>query len=257
MNQDNDIQEAMDVDPQLSAHYERLADEKTPADLDRAVLHEARRAVRADNRSGSFGAWFRPVAFMTMVGLSLAIILDLSDAGIFSPPADMSFEATPRAPVNATDEPAADAALRSRPQMTVSEVMRQKKAIAAQAPAVVAPDNSSDKAGVSKSQPAVVNDAFTAEVKNAAQSVERMEATSGATLQSQPSAAAQFSKSQPVVANESLSLVTQNACNDEQKSAVEEWWKCIESLRLSGLAEAADRELQNLRESFPDFEAPG
>jgi hypothetical protein len=46
-------------------------------------------------------------------------------------------------------------------------------------------------------------------------------------------------------------------CSDEQKSAVDEWWKCIEALRQSGLAETADRELENLRESFPDFEAPG
>ena len=95
MNQDNDLKRAAEIDPQVAEQYESLASETAPAHLDRAVLREATRAVRADNRKGSFGAWFRPVAFMTMVGLSLAIILDLSDTRIFEPLSDLSFEATP------------------------------------------------------------------------------------------------------------------------------------------------------------------
>jgi len=185
MNQDNDKQDAIEVDPQVSAHYEKLADEKTPANLDRAVLREAARAVRTDNRMGSFGAWFRPVAFMAMVGLSLAIILDLSDTSIFSPPADMSFEITLPASVKAPAEPATEAAARNRPQMTPLEVMQKKKSVSAQ----------------------------------------------------------------------SLKMDAPAVCSDEQKSTAEEWWKCIEALRQSGLAEAADREFENLRENFPEFEA--
>ncbi len=256
MNQDNDGHEGMDVDPQVSAHYEKFADEKTPADLDRAVMHEARRAVRADNRGGSFGAWFRPVAFMTTVGLSLAIILDLNDAGFFSPPADMSFETAPPGPVKVPDESAADAASRNLPQMTVSEVMRQKKSAAAQSPAVDAPDNSSNDAGVSKSRAAVVNDAFTAEIKDAEQRVEKTEAAVEANLQSRPGSAVQFTAPQATIATESHLVVEPVACSNEQKSAVEEWWKCIETLRKSGLAAAADLELERLREDFPEFEPP-
>ncbi len=256
MNQDNDKHEAMDFDPQVSAHYEKFADEKAPANLDRAVLHEARRAVRADNRSGSFGAWFRPVAFMAMVGLSLAIILDLSDAGIFSPPADMSFDTAPPDPVKVPDESATDAARRNLPQMTVSEVMRQKKSVATQTPAVDVPVNSSNNAGVAKSRAAVVNDAFTAEIKDAEQRVEKTEAAVDANLQSQPDTAVQFTAPQATIATEAHLVVEPVACSNEQKSAVEEWWKCIETLRQSGLAVAADREFENLRENFPDFEAP-
>jgi len=187
MNQDDDKQEAIDVDPQVSAHYEKLADEKTPAILDRAVLRVATRAVRADNRMGSFGAWFRPVAFMATIGLSLAIILDLSDKSIFGPPGDMSLEiAPPVPPVKAPAAPATEAAGRNRPQLTPIEIMRKKKSVSAQ----------------------------------------------------------------------SLTMDAPAVCSGEQKSTVEEWLKCIEALRQSGLAEAADRELENLRESFPDFEAP-
>lgn len=256
MNQDNDKHEPMDVDPQVSAHYEKIADEKTPANLDRAILHEARRAVRADNRSGSFGAWSRPVAFVATVGLSLAIILDLSDMSLFSPPADMSFEIASPAAVKVPDGSATDAARRNLPQMTVSEVMRQKKSVAAQSPAVDVPVNSGDIAGVSKSRAAVVNDAFAAEIKDAEQRVERMEAAVDANLQSQPGTAVQSTAPQATKANEAHLVVEPVACSNEQKSVVDEWWKCIETLRQSGLAAVADLELERLREDFPEFEPP-
>jgi hypothetical protein len=139
MNQDNDKQDSTELDPQVSAHYEKLVDEKTPADLDRLVLREAVRAVRADNRKGSFGAWFRPVAFMAMVGLSLAIILDLSDTNLFSPPDELSIDAAP--PGGAPPAPAAaDAGRNDATQVTVSEMKRQKRSVAAQSLTVQAPD---------------------------------------------------------------------------------------------------------------------
>ena len=152
MNQDNDKQEAMEVDPQVSAHYESLAEEKTPADLDRAILREAARALRTDNRKGSFGAWFRPVAFMATVGLSLVIILDLSDTSLFSPPADMSLEAVPPTPVQAPAQSAADATGKTRSQAKESKFMRQEKSETAQSLTADAPETTGDDAGVAPPQ---------------------------------------------------------------------------------------------------------
>lgn len=288
MNQDNDKRKATDIDPQVSDHYASLADEKTPADLDRAVLREATRAVRTDNRRGSFGAWFRPVAFMAMVGLSLAIILDLSDTSIFNPPADMPFETAPPAPVQAPANNAADAAARKRSQTTFSEFKRQEKSAAAQAPRADVPDATGDGDGYSSGgsgSPAAViqppqpdrskllrmqpdpapadtrpaaetledyaeaGDVFTAEAESAEQPIQKLEANVGANLPSQPGTAAQL----PAV---SLSQVAPFACSDEQKSDVEAWWRCIKTLRQSGQAEAADSELENLRRNFPDFAPP-
>jgi len=142
MNQDNDNPEAREVDPRVTAHYEKLADEKTPADLDQAVLREAARAVRADNRKGSFGAWFRPVAFMAMVGLSLVIILDLSDTSIFGPPPELSSDTAPPAPVPAPAVSAPGAVQQSLPQSAVSEMKRQKRAVAVQSPTMDKPEAS-------------------------------------------------------------------------------------------------------------------
>jgi len=247
MNQDNDKQESTEVDPQLSAHYELLAREKTPADLDRAVLHEAARAVRAESRKGSFGAWFRPVAFMATVGLSLVIILDLSDTSIFSPPADRSFETAPPAPVQAPlvqapAETAADVARKKRAQPATSKLMRQENSESAKSRTTAAPDTSGD--------------VFAAEVESAEQRIREMATAAGDTLQPPPAAAARFAKPQAAIALESLSVGAPPNCSDEQKSAAAEWWQCIKTLRQAGLAEAADLELEGLRQVFRDFEPP-
>jgi hypothetical protein len=126
--------------------------------------------------------------------------------------------------------------------MTVSEMKRQKRSVAAQSLTVDAPDSSSD--------------AFTAEVERAEQHVQALEANSATDLQSEPATAAQFTEPLPAIATQSLSLVTPNACSEEQISDVDEWWECVETLRQSGLDEAADSELESLREAFPDFEPP-
>jgi hypothetical protein len=284
MNKDNDKQKATDIDPQVSDYYASLADEKTPVDLDRAVLREATRALRADNRKGSFGAWFRPVAFMAMVGLSIAIILDLSDTNIFDPPADISPDTAPSAPARPASKNAADATTRDRSQPTFSEFKRQEKAAAARNTNADAPAGASDDESASTPPAALIEaprpergkllplqsaplpvdsrrkaepsedysearDALTAEAESAAQRVRKLEATADANRPSQPATAVQSSIA-------TLSLATPLHCSDEQKTDAKAWWICIETLRESGQIEAAASELENLRKNFPDFAPP-
>lgn len=255
MNQDNDKQAATEVDPQVSGHYKSLADEKTPADLDRAVLREARRALRADNRKGSFGAWFRPVAVMATVGLSLAIILDLSDTSILNPAADMSLDTAPPTPVQAPAATPADVAGKNLSQTAISEFKRQEKSLPEQSLAVDAPAKTQPQ-GEPFEDHAEVSEVFTAEAQSAGQRIQKLNAAANARLQPQAAPAAQFAAPQSATAFESLSQVAQPVCSDEQKSDVELWWKCIDQLRQSGMIEAADLELEYLREDFPDFEPP-
>ena len=42
-------------------------------------------------------------------------------------------------------------------------------------------------------------------------------------------------------------------CDTAARAAVDDWYACIESLREEGLTDAADSELEALRESFPGF----
>lgn len=288
MKQENEQQRAIEVDPQVSDQYESLATEKTPTHLDRAVLREATRAVRADNRKGSFGAWFRPVAFMAMVGLILAIILDLSDTSIFRPVAGISSEATPA--VQAPPKSVVDSVDRNTSQPALNEIKRQEKL--APAPSRPdAPDGARDdaagatpQAAASESRqadqgqlrkmrsevaPAITpppaaapedqarsSEAFTAGAESAERRVQEVESAVDANLQSRPGTAVQLAEPQGATAGDLLSTMAAPACSNEQKSDVDEWWRCIALLRQAGLTELADLEFENLRSSFPDFEPP-
>jgi len=82
----------MTTDPSVSATYRQLADEKAPASLDEKILHRAAAAPRVD--SGIGRAWMKPVAWAATVGLSLAIVLEMTqlpqaplDVNVVAPPA--------------------------------------------------------------------------------------------------------------------------------------------------------------------------
>lgn len=124
MNEDKPEENVPDVDRQVSDQYRAHAAETAPARLDRAVLREAKRAVRADKRKTSAGAWFRPVAFAATVGLALAIVIDLGKLGIVGPPDTTAgtAETVPAAPrAERPPEMAAPG------QTTLNEIKRQEK----------------------------------------------------------------------------------------------------------------------------------
>lgn len=196
MNQHNDMDIDSQVDPMVSDQLRALADETTPNDLDRAVMREAKRALSADNRRGSFGAWFRPVAFMATIGLSLVIILDLTDRSIFAPDPDPSVE------------------LRST--ATLNELKRREKLSA--------------------------GDAFTAKSEKAREHLQDLEVD--------------YDASAPQPSTDAVLQTPPAECSDVEKSAAQTWWQCIESLREAGQLEAANRQLENLRNQFPEFVPP-
>jgi hypothetical protein len=263
MNQDNDRPEATDVDPQVSAHYASLADEVTPANLDQAILRDAARAVRADNRRGSFGAWFRPVAFMATVGLSLAIILDLSDTSIFSPPADMPVETVSPMPasVDPSVDNSADVVGKNRSDPQVIEFIRQEKSGSAPGLTFGTVEKAASDVGETRGQTAAeentaVGDVFSTEVENTRQRIDEAESASGAYLQPQPGAEAPLSEPFERAPTLNLYIAEPLRCSDEQRSDLVQWWQCIEDLERSGQPKIADRELGYLRTEFPDFTPP-
>lgn len=74
------------VDPSVSAQYRRLADESAPDQLNRAVLRAARKETRSNLTGPWQQAWLRPAGYLVMVALSLAIILEMNEANILTPP---------------------------------------------------------------------------------------------------------------------------------------------------------------------------
>ncbi len=91
---DNDESLANDEhDPEVSAQYRALATETTPNKLDKAVLRAASKAVKSKNSTGWSTTWYRPVTFVATLGLSLALLLELSEFQLFDPPPDFGIQA--------------------------------------------------------------------------------------------------------------------------------------------------------------------
>ena len=63
-------------DPRVSDAYRALADERTPDHLDEAVMRMAAKANRTPYAAAR--AWMRPAAWAAIIGLSLAIVLELT-----------------------------------------------------------------------------------------------------------------------------------------------------------------------------------
>ena len=83
MSNENDNDAGMDS--RLSAAYRDLASEASPPRLDSRILDDAARATRP-TRSGIWrDGWFRPLTFAATFGLSLALVLQLSDSGLVGP----------------------------------------------------------------------------------------------------------------------------------------------------------------------------
>ena len=82
-------------DPLVSRTYRDLSKERAPEHLDHIVLNEARKAARPGYIRNI--SWLRPAAWVTTIGLCLAIVLEVSDV---APPA----QSLPDAPAEVVKE---------------------------------------------------------------------------------------------------------------------------------------------------------
>lgn len=245
------------VDPVVSAQLKAIADEVAPDELDQVVLREARRALRADNRRGSFAAWFRPLAFAATIGLSLAIILEFSETGILAPASDPGSVTPPAA--------------RARGQANLDELKRQEKSPGMPAPtdsplgergdtrgdedadfvSPAAARSSKLKRELLPETDAAAGEVFDAAASSAMQGLQEAEADRLSTLSLDPAR-----ETRDVAPQAAAPAALPTACDERQTSAPESWWACIESLRRAGQSTAADRETDALKTAFPDFELP-
>ena len=93
MNETND--KLHETDPRVGATYRELARETVPIDVDAAVLTEARRAVESRSGIARLTGWLRPLAFVATAGISLALIVQLSNTPDFQPPDSLDPVAAP------------------------------------------------------------------------------------------------------------------------------------------------------------------
>jgi hypothetical protein len=276
VNEHPDGPETDPIDPQLSAHYQQLAAEVAPAELDRKVLQIAGKAAGPTGWSFSFMAVMRPAVFVATAGLSLVLLLELNDSGI-----DVAPMATEMSPQAVPDSLVSDDATDERSAIETTNAPRREKSQATTAAKIAAPGTASSEfnqatqtsrglIAATLQEPATSGDANLAR-----ESVSLKEARSAQRVGAQ-GVAESLSRDRTIAENNPPStghrprpdlpqlsydaaLTTLEApppCSQEQKSDTDQWWSCIGSLRRAGMTELASSELESLHEKFPNFVAP-
>jgi hypothetical protein len=266
MNQDNKLPPA-DSDPLVSAEYRAIATEQTPAALDERVLEQAKAAARNTGLRGFTAYWFRPLAFVATLALSLALLLELTNTPelqpVKSPESEFgrreaeSFEADPNleAPRIVSDfhknADAPDGKQQPAEPGPATDAIetggRQKQHIApsaANAPVADRPASADFADAIeasSKQMPGA--DSVT---RNAIQGLR----------QTRPAAEAQPQEAVTFRASALVSDVAVRTCDEEQTADAGRWWQCIADLEYAGRHAEAGVELDLFNKAHPDFEPP-
>lgn len=211
-------------DPRLTAAYRDLAREQTPAALDEAVLRRAAREARTPY--GLARAWTRPAAWAAMIGLSLAVVLELSRLEEQTLPS--AGDSVPAA------APEAEPRVRTAPRAEVEAAPKAEPA-PAQAPAKRS-ERAAESVDLDGTDEAAAQSDFLARPSRAVTLTGLATAADDADGREQKESA--------------------RSCDEEARSTPADWHACIVAMRNAGSADAADRELDALQKAFPDFRMP-
>ena len=206
-------------DELVSATYRELDAPRTPDHLNQTILRMA-----ADKSTGKgsflFAAWMKPVAWAATIGLSLAIVLELSDV----PTTPVQMDAVPalEPKVESKVESIAEELVLEDTELLKSEAKRKTDSFAASLPAAARP--AARKRAVD--QPA-------ADLSDARQQV-RAEAV------------ASFALSMEKKESDAAA-----ACDTKARQSADDWLECIDNLRESGAVEEAEREYAAFKLEYP------
>lgn len=251
-------------DPLVADTYKELAQERVPDHLNKRMLRLATREGRTPYSRAR--AWMRPAAWAATVGLSLAIVLELTQLPQIEP--DTANIAVPKQELADKNEgvarqtrPAAESADRvtmdtfAPKDMTVlREAESRARAQAGPNVAPIAPRADIDSApdeSVAVKRVSADEDLPASSVVAERDTAERpsTERPSAEGRLAEPvSAAASFT-----VADKKKALESSFACPIKLRESAESWMACIRELRESGREELADSEYDEFRRIFPNF----
>ncbi len=256
------------TDPIVSQAYGEAADERVPAELDRAVLSRAASAARP--RYARSILWLRPLAWTATIGLCLAIVLELTRV----PPLEPAVIDTPAA---ASDAPGGkalldeiDAANTAQPRRrdldafankTVSEdpPVRSEASLPAPhpAPTLAKPDakkrNHGSTSDAESPQTPAASRAESFEVLN----LELLrQAKDLARSQSDKLAETEQRTRYSIAAETAGTSSITRGCDEDATVTPATWLECIEDLEKAGQEDIAQRERERLLSAFPHYELP-
>lgn len=267
-----------EIDELVSKTYRALAKEQTPEHLDNSVLRMA-----ADTRSVghepvrrsqyAFSAWMKPAAWAATVGLSLAIVLEVTqftDAPATNMPVSELSEASSPTPAGAPESaPAAAASVRDQFVPRDDNILEEAKRIAelksgpnqanygvANTPVPQKADSQSDGSSRSDLRDRAENTARSAtSAQPEAQSKEfaAIAPTVSSTMQQKRAQLPVNPAAEPQPSQTQKLFDVNGACKDHDRETAEAWFTCIEALRASGNSEGADLETKAFQLQHPDF----
>ena len=265
MNQDGENNLRGDEsDPLISAEYRATATERTPPTLDAAVLKTAEAAAGDSGLRGFTAFWFRPLAFVATLGLSLALLLELNHSlqpqPIISPASEVG-----RSEVQSVVADPAPAFLGATSEIQRSADAPTNKASVTQSKDPVV------ETGRLKRQESTASSAYdpVGNVDTSADFAEMIEASSKQ-IQEQHGVAEiaieglkqtrsdKPEQSREVAAFQASALLLVDParpCTEEQLAVPEMWWQCISDLEEDGRYSEANAELDLFNQANPDFEA--
>ena len=240
----------------VSAAYQELAGERAPTHLDDQVLAMAADKAEHPRYSRSI-MWTRPLAWAATIALTLAITLEITRVP------------TPEVRSPGPALPAESQALPEAEALPETRDLRREKSI----PEAISPEKTAIGRSVAKQ---AADEPMRANRKREAAGALEGDLAEEA----MPSAAMEFELkdddmlqradeltqlqegliSKPddegIAAFSSAATVAASECSDEVKAEPESWLECIDALEAAGDPDAAARQRENLKETFPDFKLP-
>ena len=228
--------------------YRESAVERTPPQLDAAVLAAARRGAR--NRYALSVYWLRPMAWAATIGLCLAIVIDINTI-----PGDASGDYYRIVP--SMEKEFASEAIREQSAATPESAAIRRQELPADASSVARPDRASGEVGAAMEPSAgllqveaAADDGVPALADEAPGEREKAALAVGAAAADidnapgEPAAAQAFRTTLRKAAT---------ACTVEERAEAERWLKCIDALEAEGRDDAADDERRRFELKYPDY----
>jgi hypothetical protein len=228
--------EPFEGDVLVTETYRELGVEKAPERLNQSILQMASGSGKKNfGQNFLFAAWMKPLAWTAMIGLCLAIVLEL--------------EEVPTEAVRPNIAPAAE--------MMLEEAALQNTAVI-EKPDSNRPAISKDELGRVASTPEAV-EVFSRQPKGKSDAVaapaQSLPPIAPATRPATPEASSARKRAESIpadikpmpsflVSTEQKESDIAESCDEAVRLAEEDWLKCIENLRRSGEEEDADREYE-------------
>ena len=249
-------------DRHVSSAYRDAAVEKAPEALNKAILQQAAAATKPRYVPGM--SWMRPMAWAATIGLSLAIVLELSqlpqpESLMLEEAAD--YVAAPAAESLQKDKQDAVADLAE--SISPSDSSGKKESDLARASGSSLPSAKIAAAAVPEIEQKSSNDpARDQDLRRASKpAIAAQSFSQGANLSVNDEIARQRAENAPEpAATQRLDIASSAATADSPRASCDtaattpdSWYECIAELEKNGQAEEADRQLEALLRAFPDF----